>query len=1175
MTSTSNPLEWNNEDVVSWLETIPGINISPTTGITDCFMKHDVVGRDLFILKREDLFDLGISRVPDARRIMNAIDDLKGRADVAFGGTDGDGCSADALSDIFGDCIIGLPDINEMPTTEADYWRLVECTFILRLLLLRSTSDIAHDLYFNAPNGRRHSALPPDNGLHVHVHPETPDTKRELKQRRRAIEELLQKIEQSISLNVESVDASPSLSPPSWTPVLTKIAKTYKMSDSELDVLRFITTVKITKSALLRSLLPSDDHAETPLVEDSCRCTLVQYVCCLSQLQMSSITDESRPLVIDRVLGEISDDVLATEFKFVVPDEVCRLLLGEPLSTEDTLKLAGTRLQNIDVVAVGSEQQVPAKGSAPSSVVSGAAEGANASATKTIKKMLGDLTMENEGEGLGIDDLDIESLGSGVAALIDGEGGDEDMLDEDTDSREPRPYTCELDYLSDQFSMIMQQIQVANQRLQRDLKRASLEAPDRWMRKEGRKSASLGELSAKLSLSKRKIEASLELTRKEGKFYPRLEELVRQLQLDAFEKSVLIYLVGSMISPLFKSSIASDSLRGLVGSGRKCSVGDLLQVFCESVADQVAARTHFYRTSKMVEKGLIRLAEGYGVSDLTDQEVQLDRRVLDCIVGLDKESTEVIQGSYLYDPAVDINSVVLAPGLKEAILSSTVNFDTFLRYRKQSSFDKAISYGVGLTLMFSGASGTGKTMMANALAAKVGKKLLLVDFPRLSQQANSNGSSYQSIFREAELSDAILFFDECETLFMKRDSGGSTHLTELLTQMERFEGICLLATNRPFDLDEAMFRRISEVFEFKPPNHVERQEIWRVVTTHEAIPCDDDINWDAISLKYELTGGFIKNAVISALQLAVGRDPTSPSIRESDIIEGCKKQMRGALQMADFEERVVPKSGLEEIIVSDIVKEKLKAIVDIEKARGVLFGRWGFDNTMRSCQGTTALFWGPRGSGKQNAAEAIGFELGKPLKVTDLPQLLGKTGKANATVVRECFKEARLMDAILVLGGISFNPGEGQRGASSTEDTRLLNLVIREMMRFPGIVVLKVDVVDSLDIFVSRLEKGLLDGLKYLVSFQPPNRSCRKQLWEKLLPDTLPKKSIDYSELARRSDELNVTQIGNAVYRAAALAALKPESSRYVTMQDLLSAIEEERQRGISSVDRYVKAQYI
>ena len=65
------------------------------------------------------------------------------------------------------------------------------------------------------------------------------------------------------------------------------------------------------------------------------------------------------------------------------------------------------------------------------------------------------------------------------------------------------------------------------------------------------------------------------------------------------------------------------------------------------------------------------------------------------------------------------------------------------------------------------------------------------------------------------------------------------------------------------------YRRISEVFDFKPPTHVERAQIWRLVTAHEAIPCEDTIDWDAISLQYELTGGFIKNTVISALLSAV------------------------------------------------------------------------------------------------------------------------------------------------------------------------------------------------------------------------------------------------------------------------------------------------------------------
>ena len=169
--------------------------------------------------------------------------------------------------------------------------------------------------------------------------------------------------------------------------------------------------------------------------------------------------------------------------------------------------------------------------------------------------------------------------------------------------------------------------------------------------------------------------------------------------------------------------------------------------------------------------------------------------------------------------------------------------------------------------MFCGPSGTGKTMTANAIAAMLGKKMLLVNFPRLAQvERGQEDSAFQSIFREAELSDAIIFFDECESMFAKRSQGGSVQLTELLTELERFEGIVFLATNRPYDLDEAMYRRISEVFDFQPPTHIERKAIWSLVTQHDAIPCEASIDWDAISLQYELTGGFIKKLYCGATE---------------------------------------------------------------------------------------------------------------------------------------------------------------------------------------------------------------------------------------------------------------------------------------------------------------------
>ncbi len=79
--------------------------------------------------------------------------------------------------------------------------------------------------------------------------------------------------------------------------------------------------------------------------------------------------------------------------------------------------------------------------------------------------------------------------------------------------------------------------------------------------------------------------------------------------------------------------------------------------------------------------------------------------------------------------------------------------------------------------------------------------------------------------------NAVLFFDECESLFTARGRGGSAQTTALLTVMERFHGLIFLATNRPFDLDEAMHRRIHYCVHFKPPNHVQRRAIWQLHTS--------------------------------------------------------------------------------------------------------------------------------------------------------------------------------------------------------------------------------------------------------------------------------------------------------------------------------------------------------
>uniref|UniRef100_A0A7S1Y4X2 Uncharacterized protein n=1 Tax=Grammatophora oceanica TaxID=210454 RepID=A0A7S1Y4X2_9STRA len=150
-------------------------------------------------------------------------------------------------------------------------------------------------------------------------------------------------------------------------------------------------------------------------------------------------------------------------------------------------------------------------------------------------------------------------------------------------------------------------------------------------------------------------------------------------------------------------------------------------------------------------------------------------------------------------------------------------------------------------------------------------------------------------------------------------------------------------------------------------------------------------------------------------------------------------------------------------------------------------------------------------------------------------------------------------------------------GATTGGDARVLNIVVREMGRFPGVVIMMIDTPGSLDVFVSRIDKTLLKSLKFIVEFQLPTQRNRKLLWEKLMPPALPVlDDLNYKKLAEASHDFTMSQIGNVVYRAAASAALRTAAGdRFVGMKDFYAAIEEEKTRGESSVDRWVKAQYI
>lgn len=181
-----------------------------------------------------------------------------------------------------------------------------------------------------------------------------------------------------------------------------------------------------------------------------------------------------------------------------------------------------------------------------------------------------------------------------------------------------------------------------------------------------------------------------------------------------------------------------------------------------------------------------------------------------------------------------------------------------------------------------------------------------------------------------------------------------------LTELERFDDMCILATNKPQFLDDAMYRRISLAVEFRKPDLILREKIWETLRP-EKLNVDKDVDYKELARKFELSGGFIKNVWLSAVSLMVSRQGDSVSLK--DLETAAREQLVGSVKNEDLDRHVIPTCGIESIVASEDVSKALKDIVDHKKAQSVLFSQWGFDKLHRNQSGVSALFHGPPGTG--------------------------------------------------------------------------------------------------------------------------------------------------------------------------------------------------------------------
>ena len=211
----------------------------------------------------------------------------------------------------------------------------------------------------------------------------------------------------------------------------------------------------------------------------------------------------------------------------------------------------------------------------------------------------------------------------------------------------------------------------------------------------------------------------------------------------------------------------------------------------------------------------------------------------------------------------------------------------------------------GLSVLFCGPPGTGKTMAAEAAANALNMDMYRIDLSQVvNKYIGETEKNLKRIFDAAENSDCILFFDECDALFGKRTEVKDAHdrfanieVSYLLERMERFKGLAILATNRRKDLDEAFMRRLRYVIEFPIPDAEQREQMWRQGFPEQVDASELDFRFFA--RQFPFSGGHIRSVIFnSCLQAAAADSRQVPPVGKSgkvvmdDVLVQVKRELQ-------------------------------------------------------------------------------------------------------------------------------------------------------------------------------------------------------------------------------------------------------------------------------------------
>ena len=611
----------------------------------------------------------------------------------------------------------------------------------------------------------------------------------------------------------------------------------------------------------------------------------------------------------------------------------------------------------------------------------------------------------------------------------------------------------------------------------------------------------------------------------------RLQNLARLFRLEQFDIDALLIALAVELDLRYERLYAylqDDVTR------KRPSIELVLNLLLPTIEAKFERRGHFESNAPLLRHNLVEALEDPAQPHppLLARYLKVDGRIVRYLLGSDEPDDRIRSIAEMLNP------------LEESRM--TTAFDE-VTHRLGRFIENRDTSGAPIIYLH-GPYGVGKQSMAEAVCREQNIRLLVAHLDRLP---NSDDGSQAGIFaliqREAILQQAAVYWKGIDGLF---DEQNKRLFSIFARSLDDRPMLTFLAGETLWEpagsLRGAPFARV----ELPRPTSVERSLMWRAAL-NGGCEAAADADVAALSTKFKFTGGQIRDAAATAVNLAGLRNPEGPRISIHDLYEA--SQLHSNQKLTALARKIIPKYRWNDIVLPSDRLEHLREICNHVRFRDRVYGEWGFDGKLSLGKGLCVLFAGPSGTGKTMAAEIIAGELGLEVFKIDLSTVVSKYIGETEKNLSRIFTEAETSNAILF-----FDEADalfGKRSEVKDSHDRYANIetgyLLQRMEEYEGVVILATN-------FRKNMDDAFVRRLHFAVEFPFPGEADRRRIWERIWPEDTPRApDLDIDFMAGRF-EISGGNIRNIALAAAFYAA---DDGGMVTIGHLLRATQREYQK--------------